>query len=485
MSDNVLNHLKESVPSDVGRQQISYYSVALEAWRRGLTVKFYSNKRGSRYPSMAHQYSISDGVNEYYFICARGPHTNQKAIDITQNKPEAYKYYQKAGVPTPEGSVFSFDETSIDEIVKYGNSIGFPIVIKPTNMGGGKGVFTQIKSSEELRQCLIEVKDVVKSKDVMVEKYITGIDYRFFVMGNEVVGATKSYSSYVVGDGKNNIDELIKEMNKKIQRNVGHRGRTIKIDKDLLNYLETQKLTLNDIPSKNERIFLRKHGSHLGIRLNVDCTDDIDEKFKEYAVKAIQSVDGIPYGSVDMIINEEENEGVVNEINTKGEIFMHVYPMEGKARDVPKAVIDYYFPNTVRKEEKLFFEFKPIKDLFMAGLASEIVIPKLQEEKLYHQNITLQGKNLLSLFLRKIYKKAAFYRIMGTIYKTDEDTIDLNLYGTRNNLRLYSSFLENAETKKSTIKKIDAKEPVVSNDAHAISLEVKDLHNPKSKVNLK
>lgn len=485
MEENTLPHLR-GIPKYITKYNVSYYTVALEAWRRGLKVTFHNYNRGSSSMNRSHQYTISDEHNAYHFLCARGSHTTQKAIDITENKHKAYEYFKKANVPTPEGKAFNFRQTPMDEIIEYALSIGYPLVVKATSLQGGKGVYTHITNLDQLKESLLKVRDTYNSENVMVEKYISGIDYRFFVMKDKVLAASKSYSSFVVGDGKHNIEELIAIMNKKIKNSRFHAGRTLKVDDDMLSYLNEQNLSLDSVPEKGKRIFLRRHGTYLSMRLNVDCTDTIDPKFKEYAVKAIQSIEGIPYGSVDMIIDEEKNEGVVNEINTSGEIAMHITPIEGKPRDIPKAIIDYYFPNTERLSDTMYFEMKPIKDVILAGLAQDITVPVIPKEKVYHQQFEITGKNLGPVYLRKIYRRAARYQLMGTIYKTDKNTISIDLYGTETNLNRYNRFLKKAKTKISVLEKLHASDLVENtNQTHPVHLELKDLHNPSAKLNLK
>lgn len=287
-----------------------------------------------------------------------------------------------------------------------------------------------------------------------------------------MIGVTKSYPSYVIGDGKHNIKELCKIMNKNIKANIAARTRTIIIDDDLISCLEEQGLSLTYIPKDKERIFVRRHGKHLNLRLNVDCTDEIDPKFKEYAVKALNAIDGLPYGSVDMIINEETNEGVVNELNTRGEIMMHIFPMEGTARDVPQAIIDYYFPNTKRKTDSLYFEFKPIKDMFLAGLADEILIPPLPEDTLYEQKIDISGANLKGFYLNGIYKRAARIRLMGTIELIENKKITMRLVGAKSNLEKYNKYLNKFTTRTAEIKSIDASDYHIQQDPQIINLKL-------------
>ncbi|NMA90744.1 MAG: hypothetical protein GX972_05380 [Amphibacillus sp.] len=472
MNKNVLPHLKNSIPKDVVTYQVSLYTVALEAWRRGLRVKFINSRRASIYPAHAYHYSISDGTNEYRFSTARGSNTTKEAISQVVNKSKSYEQLRKANVPIPEGNTFSFSETSVDELIAYGSSIGFPLVVKPVDGGGGKGVVTHIKDVNLLKDSILTIKNELKKEQIIIEKYFTGFDYRFFVIEDRVIGVTKSYPSYVIGDGKHNIKELCKIMNKKIKANIATRTRTIIIDDDLISCLEEQGLSLTHIPKDKERIFVRRHGKHLNLRLNVDCTDEIDPKFKEYAVKALNAIDGLPYGSVDMIINEETNEGVVNELNTRGEIMMHIFPMEGTARDVPQAIIDYYFPNTKRKTDSLYFEFKPIKDMFLAGLADEILIPPLPEDTLYEQKIDISGANLKGFYLNSIYKRAARIRLMGTIELIENKKITMRLVGAKSNLEKYNKYLNKFTTRTAEIKSIDASDYHIQQDPQIINLKL-------------
>src|SRR5690625_448263 len=177
-------------------------------------------------------------------------------------------------------------------------------------------------------------------------------------------------------------------------------------------FLEAQSLSLKSIPLKGERVFLRAHGTYLGDRLNADCTDEVDTKFKQYAVQALKSIPGLPCGSVDMLINEDTGEGVVNEINSKGEIMMHVSPLEGKARDLPKSIVDFYFPDTQNKRcENFYFELNPIKEMFIRGIADEIRIPNIPvEDRSEEHTSELQSRGHLVCRLLLEKKKSKYNR---------------------------------------------------------------------------
>lgn len=433
------------MPKGVVNHHISYYSVALEGWRRGLKLTFHNHKRGGRIPSNAHQYTLSDGVTSHRFFCARSSYVSKESINIAEDKTKAYEYMRKNNVPIPKTETFVYIGNSIDSICERAEEIGFPLVVKPTNMGGGKGVFTNVKDYENLKKSILSIRDDFNSKRVIVERYFeNAVDYRFYVMQNEVLAVSKSYSSNVIGNGINNIQALIQKRNTEIKNHISTTNRQMKINKDMRQFLKQQQLSLDSVPAKGERIFVREHGTYLGDRLNVDCTDEVDPKFKEHAVQALNSIPGLPCGSVDMIINEEKEEGIVNEVNSKGEIMMHVFPFEGKARDIPKAVIDYYFPNTKnnKRSDNFYFEFQPIKDMFLAGVADEIVVPKIPKEPEFIKKFILNGKYFGPRYLKQLSRKAASMHLIGSMSKEEESVIKIKTIGSKERIDTFESFIK-------------------------------------------
>src|SRR5699024_10461822 len=118
---------------------VSMYSVALEGWRRGLTLKFINNNR-----KKAHiNYKLSYKGKEHRFTVERGDAVPKSAIKICVDKDLTKEYIQKANVPTPKGKAFTAN-TPDKEIITYANELGYPLVIKPTDGTGGSGVIENI-----------------------------------------------------------------------------------------------------------------------------------------------------------------------------------------------------------------------------------------------------------------------------------------------------------------------------------------------------
>ncbi len=479
--ENRLPHLKDALPKDVYNYQLSFYTVALEGWRRGLKLKYYNSKRGGRVPSTSITYSLSDDNDMHRFICARGTKSSKEAVSKAENKSTAYEYMKKNAVPIPESQTFKLADYSIDEICEAGDSMGYPLVIKPTDKGGGRGVVTHITSKKMLKESILKVLDEFDVNTLLIEKYFeNGVDFRFYVIEDEVIAVTKSYSSNVIGDGERTIRKLIELRNIDIKNNVATKNRTINIDDEMIDFLKEKNISLDDVPEQGERVFLRKHGTHLGKRLSVECTDTIDPKFKKYAVDALNSIPGLPTGSIDMIINEEKNEGVVNEINTKGEIMMHVFPFEGKAIDVPKKLIDYYFPNSKKINNNFYFEYKPVKDAFMSGYADEMTIPMYPDKQQYKIQMKVKGRNLNPAYLRRLKKEAAKNHLKGSIKAESRETLEINVIGLKSKVSGFKKYVENSEGKSSRIFNMEASELKEFKGVSTIGLEV--LENDKKKA---
>lgn len=94
-------------------------------------------------------------------------------IDLMGNKTRAKEKMKQAGVPVPSGS--DGDIETVKEAQKVANEIGYPIIIKASKGGGGKGIriaYTEeelIKYYEIVKQ---EAKLSFKDDCIYVEKYI-------------------------------------------------------------------------------------------------------------------------------------------------------------------------------------------------------------------------------------------------------------------------------------------------------------------------
>ena len=87
------------------------------------------------------------------------------------------------------------------------------------------------------------------SRRVIVEKFITGFDFRVLVIDNKLVAAAKREPAHVIGDGKQTIQQLIDETNRDPRRGYGHENvlTQIDVDRDTLDLLEKLNYTVDSV----------------------------------------------------------------------------------------------------------------------------------------------------------------------------------------------------------------------------------------------
>lgn len=437
---NWLPHLK-NIPEDIRGYKTCTYLMALEGWRRGLELKFHI-KRGVTIPPSI-RYSLSDGKSTHYFNVARGDKVTKSARRICTSKPNTYAYLRENNIPIPEGK--DFDANTEDyEILKYVEKLGFPLVIKPTNGASGVGVITDIKSLDEFKEAMKEVRQNLGYKSVIVERFIKGADYRVYVVADKVVGIYKRVEANIVGNGKDTIDELINKKNKIRGINPFIYNRLIKKDKNLIEYLKKRGLDLESVPSENQKVFLRRQGEYLGERDPVDITDIVSDEIKDIAVRAMNSIPGLTHCDVDMLVNEESGNAFVNEINSRPQISNHLFPLEGLARDIPKEIIDYYFPETKNgpRNDNLYYDFSVVYEAFKNMSIEEIPIPNIP----MNHNLTrfrLKGKLKNVGFERWIRRYCGRMEINGYIKHLKNGETSINVSGTNSDLMKLRNTLNN------------------------------------------
>lgn len=368
-----LKHLNGAIPKEDWNYTISSYAMVLEAWRRGLTVTFVNQNR-----KRAQQvYDISSKERTHRFSVARGDFVTREAIRVCVDKDLTKKQMLAHEVSTPRGEVF-LAGVNREEIKAYAKQIGYPVVVKPKDGTGGKGVVTGIQDDAALDAALDYLYKDLKVTDIILETYVEGDDYRIYVLNGEVIAAFSRERAHVIGDGKSTIRKLIREKNKVRTEQAGLGGSSgIKIDNETKRLLSQKGYDEDTILASGEKIYLNSKNNVSAGGESTDKTDELTEDMKAIAIKAQKAVPGLIQCGVDMIINSDMTEGYVLEINSRPHIRSHLFPLNGQARDVPKAVIDFYFPETKGTPIKnlLYFDFQSMYETFVKGICASFTLP--------------------------------------------------------------------------------------------------------------
>ncbi|SFB27422.1 D-alanine-D-alanine ligase [Lentibacillus halodurans] len=423
-----LPHLIDSIPNEAKRNRISMYTIALEGWRRGLKLNFCSYINNNK---LDIKYSLSGSDEVHHFEGSGGDLNTDEAVKTCDDKTLTKIQLKNAKVPTPNGK--SFDRnTNSSEIINYAQSLQFPLVVKPTYGSGGKGVVSNIKDNKMLKEALIYVRDKLGSKTLIVEEFIPGEEVRVFIIGEKVLGAVKRIPANVIGDGLNTISKLI-ELKNEFRKSIPHLCfRPINIDSTVKKTIQAAGYTLDSVPKKGERIYLKNTSNISTGGDPIDVTAKITVEQKKTVINAVNSIPGLVHCGVDMVINKEDTKPIILELNTRPGLGSHLFPVEGKARDIPKAIIDLYFPNTKKvstENSNVYFDFKKIKDALIDGSTSKIEVFPAINTKLIAKKYLINTDIEAIEYYQWLKKRVLNQNLNGFIKQIDEENIEIVIAG--------------------------------------------------------
>ncbi len=265
---------------------------------------------------------------------------------IMENKIVTKEVLKQHGIRVPAGKAYRSPQEAMLDYELYRDS---KIVIKPksTNFGLGITIFTRSFTEEDYQQA-VEMA-FAHDRTILLEEFIAGKEYRFLVMGDEVVGILHRVPANVVGDGIHTIEQLIARKNRDPLRGKGYRTplERIQLGEAEKLFLKNQFLNASDIPGAGEVIYLRENSNISTGGDSIDYTDDIPESYNQLAIRAAKAA-GATFCGVDMMIGhiqEEANNGnySIIEINFNPAIHIHCYPYQGMNRRADDKILDLLF----------------------------------------------------------------------------------------------------------------------------------------------
>ncbi|WP_294222063.1 cyanophycin synthetase, partial [uncultured Chryseobacterium sp.] len=284
------------------------------------------------------------GVNQQRFQATITGNTSSIAVDIACNKELTKRMLHDAAIPVPIGDLIT-DEEGLDTVVR---KIGYPVVIKPLDGNHGKGSSINVTDWESAKTGLQHAQKY--SNKVIVEKYITGYDFRVLVINNKMVAAARRVPAHVVGDGELNLQQLIDKENKDPRRGYGHENvlTEILIDKDTTELLEKLHYTLETVPQRGEIVYLKSTANLSTGGTSIDVTDMVHPENITMAER-ISKIIGLDVCGIDIMAENltqplKESGGAIIEVNAAPGFRMHLAPSEGLPRNVAAPVVDMLYP---------------------------------------------------------------------------------------------------------------------------------------------
>ena len=271
------------------------------------------------------------------------------------NKTVTKKILADAGFPVPAGDEF----TSLEQGLAYYPLIkGKQIVVKPksTNFGLGISIFQEPASLDNYKKAL----EIAFAEDtaVLVEEFIPGTEYRFFILDGRCEAVLLRVAANVVGDGKHTIRELVAQKNANPLRGRDHRSPLEIIELgDIEQLMLTQQgYAPDDILPEGKKVNLRRNSNISTGGDSIDVTETMDSSYQELAAAMATSMGAWACG-VDLIIpdktqpaSKEKPHCTCIELNFNPSMYMHSYCAEGPGQAITPKILDKLFPEVATSQ---------------------------------------------------------------------------------------------------------------------------------------
>ncbi|TAL64465.1 MAG: cyanophycin synthetase [Legionella sp.] len=287
---------------------------------------------------------LGHGCNQKKVWATVSSETKSIPVEIASDKELTKDILKAQYIPVPEGITIH----TLEQLDKAINELHFPLVIKPLNGNHGRGVLTKINSREKAIIGFELAKKV--SPAVIVERFISGEDYRFLVINYQLVATAKRTPAMVIGTGAHSIQELIDRVNQDPKRGKGHENMltSIQIDDDTVSLLMEQKLSLDSILPENKVLYLKGTANLSSGGTATDVTSLVHPANKQLVERVARLID-LDVCGIDIVADSisepiREGNGAVIEVNAGPGFRMHLQPSEGKSRNVAEPLLDMLYP---------------------------------------------------------------------------------------------------------------------------------------------
>ena len=265
------------------------------------------------------------------------------------NKTVTKKILSAAGFLVPAGAEFS----TLEEGLAYYPLIkNMPIVVKPksTNFGLGISIF-QAPANRDSYPKALEI-GFSEDSSALVEEFIAGTEYRFFVLDGKCEAVLLRLAANVVGDGRHTIRELVAFKNTNPLRGRDHRSplEMIELGEIELLMLAQQGYKADDVLPQGGQVFLRRNSNISTGGDSVDVTETMHTSYKELAAEMAAAMGAWVCG-VDLIIpnstlpaSKNNSNCTCIELNFNPSMYMHTYCAEGPGQSITPKILAKLFP---------------------------------------------------------------------------------------------------------------------------------------------
>lgn len=274
--------------------------------------------------------------------------TSALGVEIAADKGRTKQILSENGIPVPKGHTVRSEEEALETAA----SLGYPVVVKPLAGNHGRGVSTNIRSEEELKEAYTQARAI--SAKVVVEKYLEGFDFRLLVINGQFQAAALREPAYVTGNGTDTIQELVDAVNRDPNRGEGHEKALTKVTfgKESVRLLGLKNYNRHSVPEAGEKVYIQSTANLSAGGTAADITDRVHPLNQKMAERVARLI-GLNVMGIDLIadyVDQPVREGTAGivEVNAGPGLRMHLHPSSGMPRNVARPIVDMLFPEGVQ-----------------------------------------------------------------------------------------------------------------------------------------
>lgn len=242
-------------------------------------------------------------------------HDSAIGLHLTRDKRLTAHMLRQAGLPAPEHQPAS----SLAQAQSWAQRIGYPLVVKPSDMERGEGVSVDVTEAG-LEAAFQSAQKISRSKSVLIERQVPGVCHRLFITQGQLLYAVKRLPMGVYGDGTSSIGELAQAAHAaQMQRPPWMRSGVSSLHPLPLAFLQQQGWSATDVPAAGQFVALRRIESTAWGGVDEDVTHTVHPDNVSAAIRAAHLL-GLEVAGVDLISTDitqawHSNGAVINEVN--------------------------------------------------------------------------------------------------------------------------------------------------------------------------
>jgi cyanophycin synthetase len=285
---------------------------------------------------------LGHGARQRRIWTSETSQTGAIAHGIARDESLARSILATCGVPVPEAR----EVGSADEAWNVALDIGLPVILKAVEGAATRSMHVDLSTEDAVRSAFL--RGAGSDSKAIVERSIPGREHHLLVVGGSMVAAARGDESWVVGDGRSTVQELVDAQLNVSVRLMDHDGALqsrirCAADSSIRTSLRRQGLAAESVPAEGMRVLIQRIG-----RDAEDCTDLVHPDTARVASLAARLV-GLDVAGVDVIARDigqplDAQGGAVIDVHGGPGLLMHLAPKRGLARPVGRAIVDHLFP---------------------------------------------------------------------------------------------------------------------------------------------